>query len=89
MDDSESDDRAAATRALRIQSDAKDIALVSLPRYQKWSKSKLEEGESPAFIAHLDAMSMYLLPEEIAEVDDDIFEELLRELKDECRGDQS
>ena len=41
------------------------------------------EGESPALIAHLDALSMWLHPEEVAAVGVEVFEELLAEIKDE------
>ena len=48
-----------------------------------WSKRKLAEGESEAFIANLDARGMWLLPEELATVTESVFEELLSDLKEE------
>jgi len=42
---------------------------------------KLEQGESPAFIAHLDAVGMWLLPEEVPSVGESDFEEMLADLK--------
>ena len=76
-----SDDREIARRALDLNARAKDYALVQIPAYRQWSKRKLEEGESEAFIAHLDAMSMWLLPEEVPAVGESEFEELLADVK--------
>ena len=46
-------------------------------------QKKLEEGESEAFIAHLvDALSMRLLPEEVPDVHESTFEELLADIKE-------
>ena len=75
------DDQVIARRALDLQARARDYALVSIPAYQEWSKRKLNEGESPALIANLDARSMWLLPEEVAGVSESDFEELLADLK--------
>jgi hypothetical protein len=75
------DDREIARRALDYQARVKDYPLMSIPGYMEWSKRKLGEGESPALIAHLDAMGMGLLPEEIADVGESDFEELLADLK--------
>jgi len=76
-------DREIAHRVLDLQARARDVGLVEIPAYEQWSKRKLLEGESPALIAHLDAMSMFLLPEEVATVTEDEFEELLDELRTE------
>jgi len=75
------DDREIARRALDFQARAKDYALVSIPAYQEWSERKLAEGVSPALIANLDASSLCLRPEELADVDESIFDELLADLK--------
>ena len=75
-------DRDIARRSLDWQARAKDYALVSIPAYREWSRRKLEQGESPALIAHLDAMSMWLLPEEVPHVSESEFEELLADLKE-------
>ena len=77
-----SDDGEIARRNLDHQARAKDYPLSSIPAYPDWSARKLEQGESPAFIAHLDAMSMSLLPEEVAEVGESEFEELLTDVKE-------
>ena len=75
-------DREIARRSLDYRARAKDYALVAIPVYQEWSKKKLEQGESPALIAHLDAMSMWLLPEEVPNVSESVLEELLADLKE-------
>jgi hypothetical protein len=77
------DDREIARRSLDLQARARDYALVEIPTYQEWSERKLEQGESDAFIAHLDAMSMSLLPEEVATVNESDFEELRADLKEQ------
>jgi len=76
-----SDDQEIARRALDLQARAGDYALVSMPAYQEWSERKLSEGESPALIANLDARAMWLLPEEVAGVNESEFEEMLADLK--------
>ena len=57
------------------------LTLISIPAYVEWSKRKLEEGECPALIANLDATGMMLRPEEVATVGEDVFEEMLADLK--------
>lgn len=76
-----SDEREIARRSLDLQARAKEYALVEIPAYQEWSERKLKEGASEAFIAHLDAMSMWLLPEEVPNVGESEFEELLEDVK--------
>jgi hypothetical protein len=77
-----SDDREIARRNLDHQARAREHALVEIPAYTLWSERKLKEGESPAFIAHLDAMTMWLLPDEVSEIGESVFEELLADLKE-------
>ena len=57
--------------------------MCEVPGYSGWSKRKLAEGESEAFIANLDARGMWLLPEELGTVSESVFEELLSDLKEE------
>jgi hypothetical protein len=76
------DDRELVCRSLDRQARAADYALVSIPVYREWSKRKLDEGESFALIANLDARSMWLLPEEAADVSESLFEEMLADLKE-------
>ena len=77
-----SDDREIARRNLDYQARGREYALVGIPAYTVWSARKLEAGESLAFIAHLDAMTMCLLPEEVAQVGESEFEELLADVKE-------
>ena len=76
------DDREIARRALDFQARAKDYSLIELPGYVEWATRKLREGESAALIANLDALGMTLLPEEVSEITEADFEELLSDLKD-------
>jgi len=77
-----SDDREIARRTLDRQARAKDYPLINIPTYREWSKRKLEAGESEAFIAHLDALSIWLLPEEVPDLPESTFEELLADIKE-------
>lgn len=77
-----SNDRETARRSLDRQARARDHSLAEIPAYSKWSQRKLQEGESPAYIAHLDSMRMWLLPEEVPNVGESEFEELLAEVKE-------
>jgi hypothetical protein len=60
---------------------ARDFGFIEIPTYKTWSARKLEEGESDALIANLDARNMWLMPDEITTIDDEVFEELLDDLK--------
>ena len=75
------DDKEIARRSLDFQARARDYPLVTIPVYQRWSERKLNEGESPALIANLDARSMCMLPEEVPSVRESELEELLEDLK--------
>jgi hypothetical protein len=77
------DDRDTARRALDMQGRARDVRMMELPCYMVWSKRKMAEGESEALIAHLDATSMWLLPEDAAKITEHDFEDLLDDLKAE------
>jgi hypothetical protein len=59
------DDRKIARRSIDLQKRARDFHLVDLPGYMEWSNRKLAEGEADALIAHLDATSAWLLPEDL------------------------
>lgn len=76
-------DREIALSSLDLQARGRDFALVEIPAYVVWSGRKIGEGESPALVAHLDSIAMFLLPEEVGTITDDIFEELLADLKEE------
>jgi hypothetical protein len=75
------DDREIARRSLDFQTRARDFPMMDLPSYMDWSNRKLAEGESEAFIAHLDAMSMWLLPEDAVKLTEKDYDEMLAELK--------
>lgn len=62
---------------------AKDIPLVEIPGYMEWANQMLDEGKSAILIAHLDSTSMCLLPEEIAEITENDFNEMLIDLENE------
>jgi hypothetical protein len=77
------DDREIAHRALDFQARARDYGVSELPGYQAWTERKLEQGESPALIAHLDATSMWLLPEDAEKITEQDFEDMLDDLRAE------
>jgi hypothetical protein len=57
--------------------------MMDLPGYMSWSSRKLAEGESEALIAHLDATSAWLLPEDAAKMTEKDYDEMLADLKEE------
>jgi hypothetical protein len=75
------DDRELVQKALERAAREREYPLLQIPAYQAWSKRKLEAGESDALIAHLDATSMCLLPEEVDALTDGDFDEWLEELR--------
>ena len=72
-----------AKRAMDFQKRGRDYRLVDIPAYVAWSRRKVQEGELPALIAHLDATSMWLVPEDVAALTDVDFDEMLAELRSE------
>ena len=78
------DDREIARQAIDLQARGRDYRLLDIPGYVEWSRGKLDAGEFEALIAHLDAMSMFLLPEELTKVIEGDFEELLEDVREEC-----
>ena len=78
------DDHEIARRALDFQARAKDYAMSQIPGYSEWSDRKLAEGESEAFILNLDEQNIWLRPEDLTTIKEEIFEEMLQELKDTC-----
>lgn len=81
-------DEEIARRSLDLQQRASDVPLIQMSGYTEWSEQKLAAGVSPALIANLDARSMWLLPEEVATVSTDIFDELLNDLRGENGDDE-
>ena len=76
-----SSDKEIALRSLDLQARARDYALLEIPQYRRWSEQELREGESEVLIANLDATNMWLLPEDVPNIDESVFEELLADLK--------
>ncbi|PXX37795.1 hypothetical protein [Undibacterium pigrum] len=76
-----STDREIAERVKHLQKSARDFGLIEIPGYTDWSNRKLAEGESEALIANLDARSMWLTPEEVENIGEADFDELLDDLK--------
>jgi hypothetical protein len=75
------DDRELARRALDLQARGRDYSLTQIPGYMAWSERKLKEGGNEALIAHLDATSMWLRPEDVQSVDEATFEDMLEDLR--------
>ena len=75
------DDREVARRAADFQARSREYPLVDLPGYRAWSERKLRDGESEALIANLDSLAMVLLPEDVATVSEELFEDMLEDLK--------
>ena len=76
-------DKEIALRVADMKARGRDYAMHEIPGYREWSERKLEEGESPAFIAHLDAGAMWLMPEDLSAVAEADFEELLESIKED------
>lgn len=73
-------DKEIALRVEHLQNSGRDVPLMQLPGYVEWSERKLNEGVSPALIAHLDGLAMFLLPEDEQSVGIEEYEELLQDL---------
>ena len=80
-------DRDIAERIKDARNRARDYRLLELPAYMAWSERALAGGESEALIAHLDATSMWLLPEDIDAVGEAEFDELLEDLRTHIADD--
>lgn len=64
----------------------KDIPMVDIPGYMEWANRMLDEGKSTILIAHLDSISLRLLPEEIENMTENDFNEMLIDLEIEFEG---
>lgn len=80
------DDREIARDAVDRQARSRDYRMLDIPAYPAWSERKLKEGVSDALIAHLDATSMWLLPEEAPKVTEADLDDLLADLVAEFGG---
>jgi hypothetical protein len=76
-----SDDRELVRQASDYQARSRTYRMMDLPGYMAWSSRKLAEGESEALIAHLDANSAWMLPEEVARMTDKDYDGILDDLK--------
>ncbi len=81
MSSSRDEDREIARHAADVQARSRDYRMMDLPGYMAWSERKLDEGESDALIAHLDATSAWMLPEAAAAMTAADYDELLADLK--------
>jgi hypothetical protein len=79
---SREEDREIVRRAVASHANLRDYRLMDLPGYMEWSERKLEEGESDALIAHLDATGALLTPEDAAAITDVFYDELLADLNE-------
>jgi len=82
----DADERELVRRSLDRQARAREFRMADLPGYMAWSSRKLADGASPAHIAHLDATTAWLLPEEAASQTDEDYDELLDELVEDLEG---
>jgi len=64
----------------------KDISMLDIPGYMEWANRMLAEGKSTILIAHLDSISLRLLPEEIENMTENDFNEMLIDLEIEFEG---
>jgi hypothetical protein len=62
---------------------AKDIPMLEIPGYMEWANRMLDEGKSAILITHLDSTSMCLLPEDMGEITENDFNEMLIDLEEE------
>ena len=77
-------DEELARSAMEHQKQAREVSLTQIPLYVDWSKRKLAEGESPAFIASLDATPIWATPDEA--ITEEELEEMLQGVKDACEN---
>ena len=74
-------DKEIARRSVELQRRGRDVPLVNIPGYTEWSKARIAEGVSEALIAHLDATTMWLLPEDVESVSPADFDDMLNDLR--------
>ncbi len=79
------DDKEISMQALDVQSRGKDYSLPEIPGFKVWAEKKSLSGASEDAIDSMFSMAMYLLPEEVAAVTDDDFNELYEEIIDDFR----
>ncbi|QNA85260.1 hypothetical protein G4G27_15580 [Sphingomonas sp. So64.6b] len=74
-------DEEIARRALQLQNDGREYSIFELHGYAEWSSRKIHQGESPATMAHLESIGLFMRLEEATAADESLFEEMLDELK--------
>lgn len=74
------DDQEIAKKAERIRIEGKDYAMVEIPDFMEWCEKKSSAGCTEAVIDHMLATSMFLLPEELKEVNENDFEEIYQNI---------
>jgi len=79
------DDINKAKLAHEMRTRGKDFAVVTLPGFSEWAQRQSGSGGNEAAIDHMLAMSMFLLPEEVALVTDADFDEIYQDLVEELR----
>jgi hypothetical protein len=72
-----------AKHALEMRTKGKDYSLPQIPGFKEWAEKKSLAGGSEDAIDSMFSLSMYLLPEDLAEVTDDDFEEVYEEIVDD------
>ena len=74
-------DEEIARRALQLQNEGREYSLFELHGYAEWASRKILQGESPATMAHLETIGLFMRPEEATAASETLFEEMLDELK--------
>lgn len=78
-------DEKIARKAIDLTARAKDYRMSDIPGYTAWSERKLEESDDSieALIAHLDATSVWCLPEALSQYTEKDFDEMLENVREE------
>ena len=76
-------DRDIAQPVQDLQGRSREHRFMELPGYMAWSERQLLAGGNETLIAHMDASSMWLLPEDAAALGEADHEAWLAELREE------
>ena len=74
------DDQEIARKAERIRNEGKDYAMGKIPGFMEWCEKKSSAGCAEAVLDHMLGMSMFLLPEDLAEINENDFEEIYEDI---------
>jgi hypothetical protein len=69
-----------AEEALLLQREGKDYVLTEIPSFKQWYENKSKNGGNESAIDHMFAMSMFMLPCELADVSDEDFNEIYEDI---------